>query len=218
MYSFKKLLLHNWHLKLVSLGLATTLWVVIAQESSSEIPIQTPLEYINVPANTEMTGDSAYNVEVWLRGPSALVRELSARDISTAIDLTNMVPGERFVPLTTRNIHAPFGAEVVRVTPARVKINLERTVSKMLRVEAKFDGKPFEGYRIAKTTISPDAVEVRGPENHVGPLTVVQTTPVKISGKRSPVEANVELELTEPLVRLSYTGQVHVAVAIEPAR
>ena len=50
MRQIRELLFKNWHLKLFSLVLATALWAVIAQESTSEIFFDVPVEYQNVPA------------------------------------------------------------------------------------------------------------------------------------------------------------------------
>ena len=55
----RELILTNWHLKLFSLVLATALWAVIAQESTSEIIFDVPVEYQNVPPDTEVIGDAA---------------------------------------------------------------------------------------------------------------------------------------------------------------
>jgi hypothetical protein len=46
-------ILRNWHLKLFSLVLATVLWAGVASEPSSEIPIFVPIEYQNIPLQTE---------------------------------------------------------------------------------------------------------------------------------------------------------------------
>ena len=59
---FGRLLFHNWPLKLFSLLLATALWITIASESTSEIAIDVPLEYRNVPENAEIIGESTNTV------------------------------------------------------------------------------------------------------------------------------------------------------------
>jgi hypothetical protein len=43
-------LINNWHLKLFSLLAATALWALIAQESTSEVFFDVPVEYQNVPS------------------------------------------------------------------------------------------------------------------------------------------------------------------------
>ena len=50
----KDLLLHNWHLKLISLALATALWAEVARTPTSEIGVSVLLEYQNIPPQTEV--------------------------------------------------------------------------------------------------------------------------------------------------------------------
>ena len=42
---------------MVSLILATMLWMAVANQASSEIGLEVPLEYRNIPAQLEITGD-----------------------------------------------------------------------------------------------------------------------------------------------------------------
>src|SRR5690349_10572187 len=86
---------HNWHLKVISLVLATMLWMLVATETSSEIGMEVPLEYRNIPPQLEITGDTTNTVQVRLRGSANIIRDISARDVSTTIDLSRMRPGEK---------------------------------------------------------------------------------------------------------------------------
>src|SRR5438876_2416587 len=135
MHRFRQILFHHWRLKLFSLIIAAMLWAATARETTSEIGVNVPLEYQNVPPNTEVISDTTNTVEVRLRGPSTLVKEISPQDISTTIDMGRMVLGsEKILPLTAQHVHAPFGVEVVGVNPARVRVTLEPTVSVKLRI------------------------------------------------------------------------------------
>src|SRR5262245_34593503 len=58
---------HNWFLKVVSLMLAVLLWVALSNPATSEIGIEVPLEYRNIPAHYEITGDTTSSVQVRLR-------------------------------------------------------------------------------------------------------------------------------------------------------
>src|SRR5437867_3709648 len=102
MHLFKHWIVHNWHLKIISLSLATMLWMTVATETSSEIGMEVPLEYRNIPAQLEITGDTTNMVQVRLRGSSNVIRDISAKDVSTTIDLSKMRPGEKIVPLSDR--------------------------------------------------------------------------------------------------------------------
>src|SRR5262250_2718142 len=141
MQSRKHWLTYNWPLKIVSLVLAAMLWMAVANEASSEIGLEVPLEYRNIPPQLEITGDMTNTVQVRLRGSSNVIKEITAKDVSTTIDLGKMVAGEKIVPLSPQNVQAPFGAEVIRVNPSSVRFNLERTMKKTVPVVATVLGK-----------------------------------------------------------------------------
>ena len=216
MRGLKDLLFHNWFLKLLSLALAAVLWMSVASESTSEIGIQVPVEYKNVPISSEIIAENADAVEVRLRGPSRLIREISSQDISTTIDVEKITPGEKIVPLTPQNVSAPFGVEVVAVTPSRVRLTVEHTITKTVPVVPLIVGEPAEGFRVVRSTVTPASVEVQGPETRVQALDRVPTTLVDISAKEANVQATVELDPAEPLVRIQRAGPVHVEVVISP--
>lgn len=214
MRPIRHLLIHNWFQKLFALILATMLWVTIASETSSEIGIEVPLEYRNIPEYLEITGDTTNSVEVRLRGSSNLIKEISSRDVSTILNLSGQTAGEKILTLTAQNVQAPFGAEVVRVNPARVRLHLERTISKMVRVVPAVRGKPAKGYAIGPVLVSPNMVEAEGPESRVTNLQSVPTAPVVVDERISDVQETIGLDVPDPLVRLKRVSTVDVRVQI----
>ena len=216
MHALKHLLLHNWFLKLLSLILAAVLWITVASESTSEIAIEVPLEYRNVPANSEITGDSANAVEVRLRGPSSMIREIQSQDISSTIDVARIATGDTIVPLTAQNISAPFGIEVVGVTPSRVRLTIEHTVKKTVPIVAVIGGEPAEGFQVISSSVIPASVEIVGPETRVLAVEKVRTMPIDVSAKEETIQATVELDPEEPLIRIPRFEPVKVEVVIGP--
>ncbi|MFQ5723913.1 MAG: YbbR-like domain-containing protein, partial [Terriglobia bacterium] len=53
----KRLLLHNWWLKLLSLALAYALWALVAQSPSVEIHTSAMLELRQVPPGLRVSGE-----------------------------------------------------------------------------------------------------------------------------------------------------------------
>src|SRR5215475_12243872 len=164
MQSAKHLLVNNWPLKITSLLLATMLWAAVTNRTASEIGLEVPLEYRNIPGQTEITGDVTNTVQVRLRGSSNVIKGISARDVATTVDLGGMRTGEKIVALSPHNVQAPFGAEVIRVTPSSVRFTLERTLTKTVPIVLTLLGQPENGYAVGKTLVSPTAVEAEGPE------------------------------------------------------
>jgi YbbR domain-containing protein len=216
MHNLIRLVTNNWFLKLSSLLIAALLWVAVASETSSEIGIEVPLEYRNIPAELEVAGQTTNMVEVRLRGSSNLVNEVSAQDVATTIDLSNATAGENVFPLAAQNVSTPFGVDVVLVNPSRVRVTLERTLSRELRVTPVLDGSPANGYEVGQIRVIPERVNVRGPESRLGGMDSIRTVPLRIDGEQADIRELVDLDPGDSMIRLLNPSPVEVHVEIRP--
>jgi YbbR domain-containing protein len=214
MQSFRQFITHNWFLKVFSLLLATMLWATIASETTSEIGIEVPLEYRNIPPKLEITEDTTMTVQVRLRGSSNLIQDISTADVSTRLDLGGMAPGEKIIPLTPQNVQAPFGTEVVRVNPSRVRFKLEATVSRLVPVMPTIEGEPADGFEVGDVLLSPSKVQVEGPESRVNALESIPTGPIPVDGKRASMTLSADLDVPDPQIRVHQPGAVDVRIEI----
>ena len=214
MRSLKHWITYNWHLKLISLGLATMLWMMVATEASSELGMEVPLEYRNIPARMEITGDTTNSVQVRLRGSPNVVRDISAKNVSTTIDLSNMRPGEKILPLSPQNVQAPFGAEVIRVNPSSVRFNLERTLTKTVPVVPTILGQPADGFEIGAVRVNPSKVEIEGPESRINTLTSIATIPIRLDRRQTQIGQTADLDIPDAQIRLQRPAPVVVRVEI----
>jgi YbbR domain-containing protein len=211
----RDLLLHNWHLKLISLALAAALWAVVARAPTSEIGMSVSLEYQNIPPEAEVFGDTADRVEVRLRGPSSVMRTVSPQDVSLSIDMSGMRMGqERVLPLSPELVHAPVGTEVIRVNPARVRLTLEKTARKVVPVVPTLSGLPHIGFEVEKTIVTPETIEIEGPSSHVLPVDSILTSAVNLEGRASAFKESVELDIQDPVLRVPKAGSVTVDVRL----
>jgi YbbR domain-containing protein len=214
MISLKDLLSRNWFAKVLALVLAILLWVTISSQANSEIGIVIPLEYRNIPPQLEIIDDTANTVEVRLRGPATLIREVSPQDISATVELSGLGPGDKIVQLTSQNIRAPFGVEVVRVNPSQVRLNIDRTITRNIPVVVQVDGSPAAGFEIAQMTVTPTRVDIQGPESKIQPIETIPTALVRLNGRKASFTQSVDLDLPDPMVRLQYLSPVEVRVMI----
>jgi YbbR domain-containing protein len=188
-------------LKLVSLLLGVSLWYAVAREQEAEFSLSIPLELRGLPEGLEAIEESARQVEVRLRGPTEVLRRLTPQDVHVGVDLEDSGPGERIAYLTPREVVAPFGAKVMRVVPAEVRLVLDRTVARTIEVIPRVVGSPAEGYELYRIDVSPRAIGVVGPSSRVEGLAQVTTEPVSVDGLREPYSRRVRVEL-DPMVRV----------------
>jgi YbbR domain-containing protein len=212
----KDLLLHNWHLKLISLLLATILWAEVARIPTSEIALSVPLEIQNIPKGTEVYGDTTDPVEVRLRGPSSLVRTVTPQALSIAIDLNDITMGQgKILPLSPELVRAPAGVEVVQVIPARVRMTIEPKATKTVRIYPRLTGSPAAGFELGKAVVTPESIEIEGPASHVMKIESIETTDINVSGKQATFRENPELDIEDPLIRVPKLDPIAYPIVVE---
>jgi YbbR domain-containing protein len=207
----------NLPLKVVSLVVATVLWLAVAGQSTVERNIQVPLEYRNVPAGMEIVGDPPGAVDVRLRGSSGNLARVVQGDVVAALDLSNARRGTRIFNLRADEVRVPFGVQVVQVTPPSVSLDFETAGQKVVPVSPVIEGDPAPGFVVGRITTSPATVEVLGPNGRLAALREATTEPVNVDGARGRVQDTVTVGIEDSTVRLREPLRATVIVEIVPA-
>ncbi len=111
------------------MAIAVLLWMVIAGEETVERGLRVPLE-LQFPSGLELLGDVPTTADVRVRGASGTLSRVSPGDIVAVLDLRGAREGERLFHLTPEQVRAPFGVEVIQVTPPTVAVAFEKTASR----------------------------------------------------------------------------------------
>src|SRR6266852_5945483 len=120
----RKYILANAGLKLLALGISFLLWATYTSEPFAEVGFQVPLEFTNMPAQFEISGDIPTVAHVRVRGRSALLRRMIAADLNLRLDLKDGKQGTSSLQITPEMVGAPFGATVVEIFPAEIHVTL----------------------------------------------------------------------------------------------
>lgn len=209
-----RFLLDNPGLKAVSLGLAILLWFVIAGETTSEMGLSVPLELQNFPRDLELTGDAAAAVDVRLRASPGILHALHGGEVSAQIDLAGTAEGERIVHITAEAIRVPFGVKVVKITPAILTLNFERTLQKLVPIRPRLIGRPEPGFEVADISADPPDVRIAGPKSRVQEAESAFTEPVSLDGARTTVSELLNIGLEDPSLRIQGSPRVRVTARI----
>jgi hypothetical protein len=122
----RRWILHNFWLKILSLVLATGLWLAISPDQEpAEITLRVPIEFRHVPPQLEISSVNIPEAQVRVRGPEQMIRELRSTDIHADLELKDANPGERTFNLTAQQIHVQRDLTVVQVVPVRVTVTME---------------------------------------------------------------------------------------------
>jgi len=203
-------------LKLLSVGLAVSLWFVVSGEETVERGLRVPLELQQFPPDLELQGEPPAAVDVRVRGASGTLGRVGPGDVVAVLDLHTATSGRRLFHLTPEQVRAPFGVEVVQVSPTTVALTFERTLTRLVKVVPAVDGRPAPGYVLGPVTAEPSSVEVAGPASSVGRVTEALTEPVMVTGSRGPVHADVTIGFLDPELRLKGPRTAAVTVQIVP--
>jgi YbbR domain-containing protein len=204
-------------LKVLSLALATVLWLTVAGEHVVERGLRVPIEFRNVPQVLEMVGDTPDTVNVRVRGSSAVLSRLQPGDIVAVLDLSNARAGSRIFSIRTDEVRAPFGVEVSQVLPATIPLELENSLQRRVPVVPSVEGDPAPGFVIGHESAEPPTVDIVGPESHVRQVSEARTEPVDVRGARSRVRDVVNIGVADSSVRLVEPQSATVLVDVVPA-
>ena len=216
---FRRVFVEDWTLKLLSLLITVTLWLVVTGQNK---PLTThanvQLNFIR-PQSLEISNDPPKTVDVTLVGSRNKLDKLSAPDLIATIDLTDQRPGERMIRLSERaQLSLPNGVRATAFAPTAIPIQLEPMIEKQVPVEPRISGTPAGGYEIYSMTANPAAVNVRGPAGHLTVLGKLPTETIWLAGqKESFTAANVAIDISDVKVEV-LNPSVNVQVAIGERR
>ena len=114
----------NWPLKLLALVMSVFLWATYTSEPLAESAYDVRVIFRNLPAQMDLSGEEARSVQLVLRGRAALLSRLQPQDLALQVDLAERSDRDFLVSFTAANLEVPLGAEVVRITPAELRVRL----------------------------------------------------------------------------------------------
>ncbi len=211
----RELILKNWTLKVTALLLAFFLWAAVRGDRDAKRVINIPLE-IRIPRNMEIVSERPNFVEVTVHGALGNLW-IGQSAPSYSIDLQAASEGEHIVPLTSENVRIPraAGIEVIKVSPARITLVLERTISKEVPVVLPPPrGRQASGMDVYRITHWPVSVLITGPRSRIEPVREIATEPVSIEGLDQSLRTFANLVVRDNFIRTTPVGPVEVNIQI----
>ncbi|MEO8127674.1 MAG: CdaR family protein [Bryobacteraceae bacterium] len=202
--------------KLFSLLLSVLLWFAFVAESETAASIAVPVEFRNMPRDLEITTEVADKLYLNVRGPSARMRPSDLAQASVVLNLGLVDrPGERTFTLDQTTVNLPLGISLTRVVPSQIRLRFEKRLRRLVPVEARFEGPPPQGYRVATMDITPPKLSIAGPESRVDLVSSVATDPIDLTGTVGSSEFRVSAYVSDAQVRFEGSPAVVVRVILE---
>ena len=214
---FRHYMWHNLGLKLLSLALATTLWLAVSHDPPAEVAVEVPIEFRNVPNDLEISAEHIPQAQIRLRGPERLVRRLQASDVHPEIDLAGARPGERTFDLTAQQIHKPYELDVVQVVPGRFHLTFDTRMMRSVNIRARVLGNFAPGYTIDRISVDPAMTTIIGPRARVETVQNAITDPVDVSGLIERGTFLTHAYVPDPLIQVVDPSSIRVTVIMQKA-
>jgi YbbR domain-containing protein len=177
--------------------------LVTGQNEPVTAHVNVQLNFIR-PQSLEISNDPPRTVDVMLTGSRNKLDDLTSLDLVATVDLADQRAGERVLRLADKaEIPLPQGIKVDGFQPSAIPIRLEEIMERQVRVEAKIEGKPADGFEVYNVYVNKASVSVRGPASHVNALQKVFTESVWLAGRKESFPAqNVAIDVPDPKVDL----------------
>jgi len=213
---FKRYVLHNFGLKVLSLLLATGLWFMIARdEQPAEVAIHAPIVFQHVPQQLEISSESIPEAQIRVRGPERMIRQLKMNDVQAEIDLAGAMSGERTFDLTSHQVRHPRDIEVVQIVPSQLHLGFDTRATREVEIRPRVTGSFATGEQIVKIESDPARITITGPRQHVERIDAATTDPIDATGTRGSSVFTTNVYVPDPLVQVERAGSIRVTVVVQ---
>jgi hypothetical protein len=114
-------------LKSAALGLAVIFWSISFFLVGNSIrTVSVPVEFSNVPADTEITRLSTDTVQVQVRGSAWLLDSTSFNTLVARFDLSDKKEGTQTLSVNQSTLNLPPGLIVENISPNKISVSLVR--------------------------------------------------------------------------------------------
>ena len=206
----------NVGLKLMSLGLAISVWALLQSEQVVERRTRVRVVY-DWPADLVQVDEVPRWVSITISGPQGRVRAMERRKLTMNVDLSDAEKGLVPIDYTERAVEGlPDNLKVTQTTPPMTEVELDAKIHRTVRVRPAVIGEPAEGWERGGITIEPESVEIEGPETLLRQLNEVSTDIVNISGRTEDFDGTVAIKTPSRSLRSTTDTPVRVKVSVDP--
>jgi len=213
---FKRYVLHNFWLKVLSLLLAGGLWWQISpDEQPAEVALGAPVVFQHVPQHLEISSESIPEAQIRVRGPERVIRQLQANEVHAEIDLGDAKAGERTFDLTSQQVRHPSDITVVQVVPSQLHLSFDTRLTREIEIHPRVTGNFPDGEQITRVDVDPPRITITGPKHHVEQVDAATTDPLDATGTRGSAVFTTNVYVPDPLVQVVKPISIRVTVLVQ---
>ncbi len=213
---FKRYVIHNFGLKILSLLLATGMWFMISRdEQPAEVAVRAPVVFQNVPSQLEISSESVPETQIRVRGPERIIRQLKNNEVQAEIDLAGAKTGERTFDLTAHQVRHPRELDVVQIVPSQLHLSFDTRLTRQVEVHPRVTGVFATGEQIVKIDADPSNITISGPRQHVQAVDAAITDPIDATGTLGTAVFTTNVYVPDPLVQVEQATSIRVTVVVQ---
>ncbi|GEM_PF-1230585 len=213
--SLKEKIVENILYKIISILCGIGLWFAVTGEKNSDINIDIPLEFKNIPSQYIITNISDQKISLLLGGPSSLLKMITKKELSFPINLSDVQKGKNEIHIYPHMLNLPHNVSVKIVTPSKVTINVDKIVTEVKPVIPKMDGKANKGFKIKDIIVEPNIIKIIGAENEIKKINVLKTEPINIEKRDTSFEVEKNVITDSSHIKSISPNKVKIKVLIE---
>lgn len=203
----------NLGMKVSAVLIAVFLWFFVTSQGQSEISLEAPLEFKDIPAELGIAGSSAKAVTLTIRGQERFMKNLNASDLRVFLNLGKAKPGEMVYPVNKEDVKLPFAMTVTNVTPPSVRVKLEEVMFKTVPVQPQLLGSPEKG-AVISIVVEPRAAVIRGLKSELRKIDMIRTEPFDISHISGSITEELDLNTSGTNIKVDI-AKVKVKITLE---
>ncbi|HEY1464364.1 MAG TPA: CdaR family protein [Terriglobales bacterium] len=209
---FRRKILNNIGLKLLSLALAVGLWLAIERDPIAQVAVDAPVEMQNLPDGLQISSEKIPPVQVTLSGPERVISRLQQSDVHAKIDLSQVQAGERSFDITANDVHYPNGLRVEEINPSELHLIFDSKATRSVEIKPRVVGQFASEYEIAKINVVPPTITIVGPKKRVQETDYAITDPVDVTGNTDRMSFSTHAYVSDPLIQIVNPDSIHVTV------
>ena len=188
----------HWPSALLALLMAVIVWYTVTGRERVETWVGVRLEIKGVPAGYVMLDGNNLpgRLEVRLRGPSGLIRNLTGQDIPLVLNLSQVDKGRNIIPLTRSDLPISGAFEVMEIRPPSIEVDIDVVEEKTVKVVPLASVTLPPGITKITYTLSPKEIKIKGPSSILKPITRVEALvnlPDKINTRQLSLNSYISL-------------------------
>jgi len=213
-FNILKKITYNWHIKLISLVLASILWVYVDSLRQTDRFISVPVEIKNIPAGYMVSNNLPSAVKIIMRGKESRLALLDENYVRAYVDLENSAGGDKRRTVRVDKNQIPQGVSIKEISPRFIDITVEKVEKKYVRVIPVITHEPPDGYIFEDVQIEPESVLIKGPESLMKNIDSVYTKDININNLTETTVKEVELDIRDGKILPENDSVVNVKIII----